>query len=345
MGHFHREAGGQRERQDTVSGNDGLLRVLHSHTWFVGVGGVVVGLLLLVFAPRLAAVSRSLFLFAGFHLLGAVVLLSSFYALASRGHRHRDRRSSAGAREFDFGWGPEWMNGLGLAALIALFLAVAVEIAAPAWWPPALLLSVAGTLFLIGNFVMRSFRSRDHVVLPMVDLLRGERDTVLDAGCGAGRTTVAISRMLRSGSVVAVDRFDAGYIEGGGRALLDRNLAAAGLTERVGVERADLASLPFDDATFDSAVSTNVFDHLGAAKGRALAEVYRTLKPGGRFLLAVWVPSWEMFTVANILSFFLTSRGAWRRLATATGFRVIDEGVFNYAWFVLLAKPGVETSP
>jgi len=41
----------------------------------------------------------------------------------------------------------------------------------------------------------------------------------------------------------------------------------------------------------------------------------------------------------------LTSRGAWRRLATATGFRVIDEGVFNYAWFVLLAKPGVETSP
>ena len=186
---------------------------------------------------------------------------------------------------------------------------------------------------------MRSFQGADFVVLPMVALTSGDADVVLDAGCGAGRTTVALRRGLRNGRVVAVDRFDADYIDGGGRALLERKLAAAGLMERVEVRAADLTRLPFPDATFDAAVSTNVFDHLGADKLRALAEICRTLKPGGRFLIAVWTPSWPMFAVASVFSLFLTPRAEWRRLAKAAGFVVADEGVFNYAWFALFEKP------
>ena len=123
----------------------------------------------------------------------------------------------------------------------------------------------------------------------------------------------ALRRGLRNGRVVAVNRFDADYIDGGGRALIERNLAAAGLMERVEVRAADLTRLPFPDATFDAAVSTNVFDHLGADKLRALAEICRTLKPGGRFLIAVWTPSWPMFAVASVFSLFLTPRAEWRR--------------------------------
>ena len=100
----------------------------------------------------------------------------------------------------------------------------------------------------------------------------------------------------------------------------------------------DLTALPFEPDHFDAAVSTNAFDHLGAGKQAALKEMARVLKPGGRFLMAVWTPGWAMFAVANVLSLFLTTRAQWRSLAEQAGLAVVDEGVFNYAWFVLLEK-------
>lgn len=317
---------------------------IHSHTWIVGVIGLIAGLLLMVYVPSLKAVSDSLLLFAGFHLVGGVVLLASLYVLALRRLLRRVRQNKVKPQprtgdKYDFGWGPEWMNGLAVVALGAVAAAIAIQVAAPHWWPAAFLLLLLGAAAFAGNSIMRSFRSEDHIVLPMVDLLQSDHDVVLDAGCGAGRTTIALSRVLRNGRVVAVDRFDADYIDDGGRGLLERNLRIAGLTQRVQIETADLAALPFGDASFDSVVSTNVFDHLGRSKQQALYDAFRVLKPGGRFLMAVWVPGWAMFAVANALSFFLTSKEAWRTMARVAGFEIVDEGAINYAWFVVLQKP------
>lgn len=329
-------------KKQQISGSS--QRNIHSHTWIVGLVGLIAGLLLLVYVPSLKAVSSSLLLFAGFHLVGGIVLLASLYILAlrrfMRGVLRRNRMRPDGASEkYDFGWGPEWMNGLAVGALVAVAVAVAIQVAAPHWWPLAFLMLLLGAAFFVGNSIMRSFRSHDHIVLPMVDLLQGDHDLVLDAGCGAGRTTIALSRVLQDGRIVAVDRFDAGYIDDGGRELLQHNLRAAGLTERVKIETADLTALPFDNESFDSAVSTNVYDHLGRHKEHALREMFRVLKPGGRFLMAVWVPGWAMFAVANALSFFLTSKKEWRAMAHRAGFEVADEGAFNYAWFIVLKKP------
>ena len=313
----------------------------HGHFWVFGLLGLAAGAALMIYVPHLKAISSSILLFAGFHLVGAVVIGSSLYAGGLRDHfrRARTNRAAAGDR-LDFGWGPGWMNGLAVAALIALGVAVAVQVAAPAVWPLAFALVALAALFLAGNFVMSDFRRPDHAVLPMVDLLRGESDVVLDAGCGAGRTTIALSRILRSGNVIAVDRFDAGYIDDGGRALLERNLALAGLTDKVSIESADLTALPFNEGDFDSIVSTHVYDHLGKQKAQGLAEAFRVLKPGGRFLMAVWVPGLTMFAVANVLSLFLTPKSAWRDMARAAGFEIVDEGVSNHAWFLLMQKPG-----
>ena len=220
----------------------------HSHTWIMGLVGLAAGLALLVYAPSLKVISNSLFLFAGFHIVGAIVLLASAYSLGLRRLLARGlARRSDRARRVDFGWGPEWMNGLAVLALAFVWTAIAVSFAAPAWWPLAFILLLLGASAFAGNLVMRSFRSADHVVLPMVDLVRGDSDLILDAGCGAGRTTIALRRGLRNGRVVAVDRFDADYIDGGGRDLIARNLAAAGLSDRVTVQTADLTNLPFND--------------------------------------------------------------------------------------------------
>jgi SAM-dependent methyltransferase len=306
--------------------------------WPMAVVGIAAGAAMMIFLPRLKIASTSILLFAGFHVLGAIVLVASAWTGGVRDWVRRLARRAT-TTGYDFGWGPGWMNGLAIAAIVALTAAVVVQMQWPQWWPASLAAVATAVLFLVGNQIMRGFRRYDHVVLPMVDLVRGHADRVLDAGCGTGRTTIALSRVLRSGTVTAVDRFDAGYIDDGGQALLTHNLALAGLTARVNIERADLIDMPFEAGAFDAAVSAHVYDHLGAAKQRGLDEVFRVLKPGGRFLMAVWTPGWSMFAVANVLSLFLTSKARWRRMAGCSGFQKLDEGMFNNTWFVLLEKP------
>ncbi len=322
---------------------------IHSHKWIVGALGLAAGLLLLVYVPTLEAIAGSLLLLAAFHLVGGAIVLVSLYSLGLRRLVRRVFKSAGesdprAGEKYDFGWGAGWTNGLAVGALAVVAAAIAIQVAAPTWWPLAFLALLLGALFVAGDLIRRTAGRGEYVVLPMVDLLRGEQDVVLDAGCGAGRTTIALSRVLRNGRIVAVDRFDAGYIDDGGRGLLDRNLRAAGLTGRVKIETADLTALPFDAESFDSAVSTNVYDHLGRHKEQALREILRVLKPGSRFLMAVWVPGWAMFAVANAFSFFLTSKHVWRIMARRTGFEIVDEGIFNYIWFVVLKKPATAST-
>lgn len=313
------------------------LKAAHRHGWIFGFAGLAAGLALLIYVPSLTAVAQSLILFAGFHVVGAVVILATVWYGGLRDHLHKP-----GLRgdKFDFGWDPGWTMGLAVAALIAASIAAAIEAALPGWWPVAWAFLLTGASFFAGFILMLVYRRADGAVLPMVDLLAGDGDLVLDAGCGAGRTSIALARALRRGSIVAFDRFDASYIDGGGRELLARNLRLAGLENRVRVEVGDLASMPFADASFDSAVSTNVYDHLGSKKTSAMSETYRVLKPGGRFLIGVSVPGWAMFAIGNVLSFFLKSRRGWRKLALRTGFSVDGEWTVNGTWFALLVKPG-----
>jgi len=311
--------------------------------WLVGALGVVSGLVLMVYVPSLKPVSNVLFLFAGFHLMGAVVLAASVYVMAGRGifrrwSRRRDG-NDATAAEYDFGWAPAWTLGPWIAALVMASAAIAVHVAAPSWWPLAFLLTLLAASSFAGALITGSSTRPDHAVLPMVDLLSGDSDLVLDGGCGAGRTTVALGRALKKGRIVALDRFDSDYIEGGGHALLERNLRLAALDKRVEIRQGDLTNLPFPDCTFDSAVSAHAMDHLGPQIVQGLREMLRVLKPGGRFLLVLWVPSWAMFAIASVLSFFLTGKREWKQLANRAGFQIRDQGHFNGFWFLLLEKP------
>ena len=138
---------------------------------------------------------------------------------------------------------------------------------------------------------------------------------------------------------MALDRFDSGYIEGGAPAPArtkpaPRRHGEAYAAAQVG----DLTALPFPNRSFDAAVSAHAVDH-GQLKQQGLTEILRVLKPGGRFLLVVWVPSWAMFAIGNALALSLAPKRAWRRMAANAGFVLSDEGTFNGSWFALLQKP------
>ncbi|HYM22661.1 MAG TPA: class I SAM-dependent methyltransferase, partial [Vicinamibacterales bacterium] len=101
--------------------------------------------------------------------------------------------------------------------------------------------------------------------------------TVLDAGCGGGRTIQKLS-VMTSGHVSGVDYSDASV------AAARRTNAEAIAAGRVDVQQAGVSHLPFADATFDlvTAVETHYY---WPDLVEDLREIRRVLKPGGQLLI------------------------------------------------------------
>ena len=105
-----------------------------------------------------------------------------------------------------------------------------------------------------------------------------ENATVLDIGCGGGRTLERLASLARLGKAVGID-----YSEDAVTVARKRNqqLIASG---RVEVLHGTVSSMPFPDATFDcvSAVETYYFWPDITAD---LTEVRRVMKPDGQLVI------------------------------------------------------------
>jgi ubiquinone/menaquinone biosynthesis C-methylase UbiE len=117
------------------------------------------------------------------------------------------------------------------------------------------------------------------LMLDMVDLQPGER--ILDVACGTGLVSLRMAATVgASGAVVGTD------ISG---EMVDeaRRIAARRQLANVRFERADAEALPFADAAFDAAVCGLGLMYVPDPV-KALAEMRRLLRPGGRAAAAVW---------------------------------------------------------
>ncbi len=125
----------------------------------------------------------------------------------------------------------------------------------------------------------------------------GSGDRVLDMGCGGGRHAFALYR--RGAHVIALDRDEAELKDVAGMftAMLGAGEVSAGATATA--LRGDAYALPFADASFDRVIAAEVLEHL-PDDGRAMAELFRVVKPGG--LVAVTVPRWGPELVCWALS-------------------------------------------
>jgi SAM-dependent methyltransferase len=100
-------------------------------------------------------------------------------------------------------------------------------------------------------------------------------DRVLDVGCGVGVTGIEI--VQRFGSDVTISDKSERML-GEARA----NVAAAGMDGRIRVDAGDILALPYEDDTFDVTIVEAVT--MFVDRDRAIREVVRVTKPGGRIL-------------------------------------------------------------
>ncbi|HEY5060328.1 MAG TPA: class I SAM-dependent methyltransferase [Gemmatimonadaceae bacterium] len=123
--------------------------------------------------------------------------------------------------------------------------------------------------------------NRSHSTLTDWGLRRvsiGERDTILDVGCGGGRTASKLAARASAGTVHGIDYAEASVAAA---RRFNRRAIAQG---RVVIQQASVSELPFPNDMFDlvTAVETHFWwQDLPAG----MREVLRVLKPGGRMLI------------------------------------------------------------
>ncbi len=111
-------------------------------------------------------------------------------------------------------------------------------------------------------------------VLGLID----PRLTVGDLGCGTGQLTLTVAPYVKR--VIAID---------GAREMLDAATRRLSDVQNVDLRQGDLESLPLEASELDVAMLSLVL-HYSPDPSRALAEVARVLRPGGRLLVVDMQP-------------------------------------------------------
>lgn len=224
-----------------------------------------------------------------------------------------------------WGWLCPWA-AVGLAAGVLLLFGLA-------WWSALLaaLLLVCPALILWGLYITRPQADEADaptcgmtmnwvapfydVYCPAVGLGRGFRaqtlghaairpgERVLDVGCGTGvLTRLARDAAGANGAAMGID------------AAADMIRVAREQARRSGSSAefkvVAIEALPFPDASFDVVLSSLMLHHLPPdTKRQGLNEVYRVLKPGGRFVIADfahpanplwWLVLWPFFMMPSV---------------------------------------------
>lgn len=123
-----------------------------------------------------------------------------------------------------------------------------------------------------------------------------DSDTLIDVGCGTGVLIEIVKKEHPNLKIIGFDP-DVNALR-----IAKRRLSKAGLQAEIIETFAE--NLPLPDSSIDIAFSTLVFHHLPKEiKQKAIAEIYRVLKPQGKIVIADFGPAASGF-LARLLHLF-----------------------------------------
>ncbi len=161
---------------------------------------------------------------------------------------------------------------------------------------PAIAIGLGMTLFWIGcSFLLTTavmlwgskfgklrFVSK---IINTIDWVGNE--TVLDVGCGHGLMLITAAKRLTTGKAIGVDLWQREDQAGNSPEATLANVRIEKVADRVEIRNGDARQLPLDNSSIDVVVSSwalhNIYDQ--TERDRALREIVRVLKPGGKVAL------------------------------------------------------------
>jgi arsenite methyltransferase len=182
--------------------------------------------------------------------------------------------------------------GAGVAGFAATALVYWQFSKVPGWWSAIVILLGIASLYLLfmGSLMLfwskvAKIKGRDKILNSVT--WRGD-EVVLDVGCGRGLMLVGAAKRLSTGKAIGIDIWQSGDQSANSPDATWQNAKFSGVADRVEIATGDVRSLPYPDCSFDVLVSHWVVHNLSlkADRDRALVEMARVLRPGGRLILA-----------------------------------------------------------
>jgi ubiquinone/menaquinone biosynthesis C-methylase UbiE len=145
-----------------------------------------------------------------------------------------------------------------------------------------------GFFFAVAVMIWSSRVGKLRLRTRLLDMVpwRGD-EAVLDAGCGRGLALIGAAKRLTTGRATGIDVWSQDDLADNRAEAALENARAEGLADKVEIRTGDVRELPFADGSFDVVVTMSVLHNIGdlAGRRRALEEMLRVLKPGGRLVL------------------------------------------------------------
>jgi len=161
---------------------------------------------------------------------------------------------------------------------------------------------------------------------------------VLDVGCGKGRVAIKVAKLLNTGKVVGIDLFkgSSGYSPDPAY----RNAKIEKVFDKTEFKHGNLLKLEFPDNEFDIVTSGSVLHDVHGDKNKEMAmkEIFRVLKPGGKFIAFEMFRDVRMYLVFLFFSFVFKPKHYWTELLNKFNFKNIKVEYYseylNYGLFI-----------